>query len=112
MFTSSRLRVSDLRAIYELAGECRDLGDDPAVWWRHLFEQAARLVDADIATGGETLGEPTGPDNTLEFSRCKWVGTWGFAENGFSLAGLEWALVEYRSNPRFDPFITAAGPAS
>lgn len=53
MGKSQRLRVGDLRAIYRLTGECRELGDDPTTWRRHLLGGVRRLFDAAVGLGGE-----------------------------------------------------------
>ncbi|HTU92488.1 MAG TPA: hypothetical protein VMF69_20570 [Gemmataceae bacterium] len=48
MSRSSLLRVVDVRAIYELVWECRELGDDPLGWRRHLLAALARLTGAAV----------------------------------------------------------------
>ena len=53
MGKSQRLRVGDLRAIYQLLGECRELGDDPTAWRRHLLAGVSRRFDAAVGLGGE-----------------------------------------------------------
>jgi hypothetical protein len=55
MSKSARLRASDLRAVFRLTGECRDLGDDPAAWRHHCIASLARMVGAEFATGGEAI---------------------------------------------------------
>ncbi len=47
------LRVRDVRDAYRLIGECRDLGSDPALWQRRVFEELAQLFGGTAATGGE-----------------------------------------------------------
>jgi len=86
------LRASDVRAAYLLAGECRELGDDPLGWRRHWYRQAAALAGADVVMGGEMAGVRAG--------RPRELGTfdWGW-ENGFNRAGWEAALVEFRDHP-------------
>lgn len=49
MARSSLLRIADVRAVFQLVGECRELGDDPFVWRRHLLAETARLVGAAVA---------------------------------------------------------------
>ncbi len=46
---SSLLRIADVHAVFQLVGECRELGDDPIVWRRHLLAETARLVGAAVA---------------------------------------------------------------
>jgi DNA-binding CsgD family transcriptional regulator len=84
---SSRLTEADYRAIYQILGECQEVGDDVAVWLRHFYAGLARLIDADVVMGGEMGGLPDGPLRTLG------VTDWGF-EAGFHREGwleaLEW----------------------
>ena len=53
MTKSDLLRFQDVRDAYRLIGECRDLGSDPALWHRRMFEGLCRLIGAPGATGGE-----------------------------------------------------------
>jgi hypothetical protein len=69
---SARLRLSDLRAIHELTGETRDLGDDPAVWRRHWYSRVARLIGADLALGGELRGLAGGRPHSLGTAEWGW----------------------------------------
>jgi DNA-binding CsgD family transcriptional regulator len=64
-----------------LLGECRELGDDPVIWRQHFLGGVARLVDADLAAGGEMHGCLTGALSTPGAS------LWGF-DHGFDLNGL------------------------
>lgn len=54
MSKSGRLRLGDLKHIYRLIGECRDLGADPDVWRVHLLEQLCRMLDMQVGIAGET----------------------------------------------------------
>jgi DNA-binding CsgD family transcriptional regulator len=53
MTKSNMLRVQDVRDAYRLIGECRDLGSDPALWHRRMFEGLRRLIGGPVAVGGE-----------------------------------------------------------
>jgi DNA-binding CsgD family transcriptional regulator len=53
MSKSARLRAEDLRGLFRLTGECRDLGDDHDAWHRHWYASLARMVGAELAMGGE-----------------------------------------------------------
>ena len=48
MGKSERLRHSDLKNIYRLIGECRDLGADPLAWRRRLLEGVMQLTGARV----------------------------------------------------------------
>ena len=43
---SAKLRLTDVRRMFRLIGECRDLGADAEAWRRHAFEEVARLLGA------------------------------------------------------------------
>jgi DNA-binding CsgD family transcriptional regulator len=53
MSKSDLLRFQDARDAYRLIGECRDLGRDPALWHRRMFEGLCRLIGVPMVTGGE-----------------------------------------------------------
>lgn len=67
MSKSSSLRAQDGRAIINLVGECRELGDDWKGWLDHLNRGLMKLIDADLNISGEiagahgTLGKPVSP---------------------------------------------------
>jgi DNA-binding NarL/FixJ family response regulator len=80
MGESAGIKLSDIRAMTRLLGECRELGDDPIVWRQHLCGGIAQMVGAELITSGEMTGCLGGnvrmPGGTA----------WGF-ENGFNAAG-------------------------
>lgn len=53
MSRSAQLRLRDVRAVFRVIGECRDLGAIPEAWYERLFDGACGLVRARAATGGE-----------------------------------------------------------
>jgi len=53
MSKSGQLRMGDVRDVYRLIGDCRDLGADPVLWHGRMLEGLVRLVGATVATGGE-----------------------------------------------------------
>ena len=55
MGESPRLRLSDVRAVFRLIGECRELGDDPLAWRMRLVERLKKLVGARVAMCGEIV---------------------------------------------------------
>jgi DNA-binding CsgD family transcriptional regulator len=58
MSKSNRLRHSDLKNIYRLIGECRDLGADPLAWRRRLLEGILKLTGSRVAYVVGLLGFP------------------------------------------------------
>jgi DNA-binding CsgD family transcriptional regulator len=53
MTKSDFLRVQDVRDAYRLIGECRDLGNDPALWQRRLVDGLRRLVGVPAVAAGQ-----------------------------------------------------------
>jgi hypothetical protein len=95
---SSALRLRDLRSIHELVSQCRDLGDDCAVWRRHWFAGLAALVGADLVLGGEMGGIRGGAPRDMGTAEWGW-------ENGFDRAGWVRALELLRTNPGYSPLM-------
>jgi DNA-binding CsgD family transcriptional regulator len=58
---SQRLRLGEVRAVYRLVGECRELGADSLTWRTHLAGEICRLVGAQVGFVGETDGQGMGP---------------------------------------------------
>jgi DNA-binding CsgD family transcriptional regulator len=50
---SVSLRLDDVRAVFRLVGECKDVGYDPALWLARMGEGLSRLLDARFVMGGE-----------------------------------------------------------
>lgn len=94
MSKSARLRLTDLRAVYQLAGECRDLGDDVAAWQTHAFRRLAQLVDADLVIGGEQADLSSGRTRILGTTDVGW-------ENGFDRRALTRAFELHAADPTF-----------
>jgi DNA-binding CsgD family transcriptional regulator len=55
MGKSSSLRVEDVRAILQLIGECRELGDDHVAWRTHFMASTCKLSGAEWCEFGETI---------------------------------------------------------
>ena len=51
------LRLQDVRRVYRLIGDCRDLGYDPALWHPRLSEGLSRLIGAPMVSVAEGLLE-------------------------------------------------------
>jgi DNA-binding CsgD family transcriptional regulator len=54
MGQSNKLRLRDVRAIFQLIGECRELGIDSTLWRRHMLTELLRLTGGLVAMGGPT----------------------------------------------------------
>lgn len=101
MSESKRLRQADLRAVFRLIGECRDLGVDFTLWQRHMLTELLRLTGAQVAMGG-----PTGAPNETTLAApapAMDIGWEGERERG--------AFLEFFRDGahRDDPVITAFG---
>lgn len=104
MARSAALRLADLRAVQALAGECRDLGDDPVLWRRHLLAGVGRLAGAGLACLYEGTWEPFRPAG---------VADWGW-QNGFDRPvwdrmNAAFARHGLGYNPMFRPYTAALG---
>jgi DNA-binding CsgD family transcriptional regulator len=53
MARSKRLSLRDVRAVFRLVGECRELGADVVAWRRHLAAGLCRLTGAQVGFCGE-----------------------------------------------------------
>jgi DNA-binding CsgD family transcriptional regulator len=59
---SKRLSLREVRAVFRLVGECRELGADVAEWRRHLIAGLCRLTGAQVGLIGE-----------MDYSRRAWL---------------------------------------
>ena len=53
MARSKRLTLREVRAVFRLVGECRELGADVAAWRRHLAAGLCRLTGAQVGVAAE-----------------------------------------------------------
>jgi DNA-binding CsgD family transcriptional regulator len=100
MSKSASLRLQDCRAIYRLAGECRELGDDRDAWRSHFIERLAGLVDADLGFCGEQAG------CLASGARDLGVTEWGW-EHGFNRAPVADLQAAFEHDPHCSKVITA-----
>ena len=73
MSKSRRLRLQDVRNVFRLIGECRELGADSHAWQLHLLEGLTRLTGAQVGAGGEIQLTPAGPQ-PLHVADIGWPG--------------------------------------
>lgn len=94
MGVSSIARASDIRLVFHLLGECRDLGDDPHLWRHHFARRLGQLIGSDmmvIVETGDCLGSVPVDLGVAE---------WGW-ENGYNRKGWDAALEEFHRNPQY-----------
>lgn len=48
-----RLRLGDVRSIFRLLGEVRELGADPGIWRLHMLLRLRRLLNAEVVVSSE-----------------------------------------------------------
>jgi DNA-binding CsgD family transcriptional regulator len=100
MSRSASLRAPDFRAIYQIVGECRELGDDPVLWRRHLIAGMSSLIGGEFCVSGE-IGNGTRPSRYT-------LGTIDTgAGNGFNRAYWLKALSEFQADAFFNPHMNA-----
>lgn len=100
MSKSAHLRAADIRAISLLVGECRELGDDPIAWRRHLLAEVARIVGSAMAV------EYEGVNNPCEPFQPSGIMDWGWETSGFNRAAWVRLNEEFaRRGADFNPMI-------
>ncbi len=96
---SNHLRLSDLHAIHRLVDDCRELGDDPARWRRHLLAELARLLGAGVAVEYSPKWEPFRVNGVVDV---------GWEDSGLDRRGFEGANAEFeRHGFGYNPMIGA-----
>ena len=60
MSKSQRLRIGDYRQVFQLVGQCAELGTDPMAWREHLHHAARELFRSQIAiyTESDRVSDP------------------------------------------------------
>jgi DNA-binding CsgD family transcriptional regulator len=71
-----RMKLGNVRRIFRLIGELRELGSDPQVWRPHLIAGLRRMVAADMIVSSEVHFRTTDKPGVLQ---CIDIG-WGHAE--------------------------------
>jgi DNA-binding CsgD family transcriptional regulator len=70
MGRSHRLRLDDVRTVFRLLGEVRELGANPLVWRRHMLESLGRTVGIQVGVSGEVVYEggvpAAGPESLVD----------------------------------------------
>jgi DNA-binding CsgD family transcriptional regulator len=99
MSKSQRLRLSEVRRVYHLIWECRELGADAHEWRRHLLTGLLPLIGMRVALSLETpLSMPLVPAAYDEAVEVGWPST------AARMMSREYLLHE---GPAHDPFLKA-----
>lgn len=97
---SARLRLSDVRRIAALIGECRELGDDTGLWRTHLIAELAKLTGAEWGLAAEMGGCTRGPRRDLG------TADWGW-QNGFNREAFIEMLTLFKHDPMYNLLMNA-----
>ena len=101
MSRSNALRAADVRDVFRLVGECRELGDDPILWRKHMLVGLGRLTGAGFCVSAE-IGDGKQPSRydqgTVDL----------MAENGFNREGWLRSLHDFQTRDAFfNPLMNA-----
>jgi len=106
MGKSKRVRLKDLRDLYLLVGECREVGADPYAWHMRAFEGLRRIIGFQFGTAMMT-GRSI---NDFHFDSILGVMGWGYTDTTqkqlhekYMQSDLHW------SDPTFLPFLQLRG---
>jgi DNA-binding CsgD family transcriptional regulator len=67
-----RLRLRDVRDVFRLIGEVRELGADPKVWRPHMVKRLRRLFGAEIVISSEVHAQTTKVPGKLRVIDIGW----------------------------------------
>jgi DNA-binding CsgD family transcriptional regulator len=67
-----RLRLRDVRDVFRLIGEVRELGDDPKVWRPHMVKRLRQLFGAEIVISSEVHAQTTKAPGKLKVIDIGW----------------------------------------
>ena len=70
---SARLRLSQVRAIFRLVGEVREMGADPDVWRPHMVGSLRALLGAQFVVSSEIHFRRTARDGPLRVTDIGWI---------------------------------------
>lgn len=99
MSQSSRISNEAIVAIHNKLGECRELGDDPAIWRLHACQSFQKMFDSQLVVVGEMIIPRNGPpkgNGTIE---------WGW-HNGLRQDGWNDAMKTFAMNPQYSVYLT------
>src|SRR5512146_99470 len=67
------LRLSDVRKIFRLVGEIRELGADPQRWRPHLLRRLGKIIGADLAVSSEVHFRTSEKPGVLRVVDIGWI---------------------------------------
>ena len=72
MSQTRRLRLRDVRNVFRLIGEVREMGADPKVWRPHMVKRLRRLFGAEIVISSEVHAQTTKVPGKLKVIDIGW----------------------------------------
>jgi DNA-binding CsgD family transcriptional regulator len=106
MGKSGRVRFAELRKVYRLIHECRDLGHDPTAWPRHAIEQLTQLVGSQVGLIVDfRLGEPGAPPGITLLHDHGWL----IPHHGAYWRQRNFVNREVGQAPTFQKFVALSG---
>ena len=69
----TRLRLKDVRAIFRLVGEVREIGADPDVWRPHMVRSLRTLLGAQFVVSSEIHFRKSGRDGSVRVTDIGWI---------------------------------------
>ena len=81
--TTRSLKLSDVRRIFRLVGEIRELGADPQSWRPHLLRRLGRLIGADLVVSSEVHFRTSDKPGVLRVVDVGWI--WDGEKEPFQL---------------------------
>src|SRR3954469_15713737 len=70
---NSRLRLKDVRAIFRLVAEIREMGADPDVWRPHMVRSLRTLLGAQFVVSSEIHFRKCGRDGHARVTDIGWI---------------------------------------
>src|SRR5687768_8305927 len=68
-----RLRLSQVRAIFRLVGEIREMGADPDVWRPHMVRSVRDLLGAQFVVSSEIHFRRASRDGKMRVTDIGWI---------------------------------------
>ncbi len=71
--TRTNLRLSDVRKVFRLVGELRELGADPKTWRPHLLRRLGKIMGADLVVSSEVHFRTSETPGMLRVVDIGWI---------------------------------------
>lgn len=89
--SGNRLRLKDVRAIFRLVGDLRELGADPNQWRPHMVTRLRKIVGAEVVVSSEVVFRTTDRPNVMRVIDSGW---------GTDETGKTWQIFTERDDER------------